>query len=71
MHRCTWKGCGAPATKKIRIRLRHPVKCLREDGTIYEEITEGRDLWRCEKHYQEQSEHWQEMEDSGIFIVER
>jgi hypothetical protein len=71
-HRCTWRQCGAPATKCIRIRLRNPfVKHMREDGTIYEVEAEGRDLWRCEKHYQEQSAHWDEMEATGVFIVER
>lgn len=71
MHFCTWKGCGAPATKKICIRLSRPVKCQDEDGTIHEEISEGRDLWRCDEHYEEQSIHWDEMEATGVFIVER
>lgn len=70
MHRCTWKHCGAPATKKIRIQLARPVKCLDRDGNIYEEVTEGQDLWRCDVHYADQAQHWEEMGDTGIFIVD-
>jgi hypothetical protein len=70
-HKCTWQHCGAPATKVIRIRLKHPVKVLGEDGVVTEHTSEGKDLWRCDEHYQMQSDHWSEMEKTGVFIVER
>lgn len=51
-HKCTWKGCGAPATKCVYLRLKNPTyKQLHEDGTITEETSEGRTLWRCDVHY--------------------
>lgn len=68
MHRCQWKNCGAPATKKLRIRLKNPFyKQLQRDGTITTEKAEGRDLWRCDEHYADAIEHWG---DSDVFIVE-
>jgi hypothetical protein len=70
-HKCTWQHCGAPATKVIRIRLSRPVKVRAEDGSITEHESEGRDLWRCEEHYVDQAKHWDEMEKTGVFIVER
>jgi len=61
MHKCTWKGCGAPATKKVHLRSRNPYyTVLEEDGTRHREKSEGKDVWLCEKHYAspEPWAHW-------------
>ena len=51
-HKCTWRGCGAPATKKVHLRLKNPFyQQLHEDGSLTKEKSEGRDLWRCDVHY--------------------
>lgn len=68
MHRCTWKGCGIPATKKLHIRLKNPYYIqMHRDGTRTREKSEGQDLWRCDQHYEECLVSW---ENSDIFIVE-
>ena len=68
MHFCTWQKCGAPATKKIRIRLRNPERIVDLAGNPILEAGEGRDLWRCDPHYEEAVLHWKDLED--VFIVE-
>lgn len=68
MHLCTWRNCGAPATKKITIRIKHPtIKVMDEAGDIHEEPTEPRDLWRCDEHYHKNDD----LDSMGVFIVER
>jgi hypothetical protein len=66
-HVCTWQHCGAPATKKIRIRLRHPDVILGLNGKPLPEAGVGKDLWRCDPHYEEEKERWAGEE---FFIVE-
>ena len=68
MHFCTWQKCGAPATKVIRVRLRHPERIVDLKGNPIPEAAEGKDLWRCDSHYEGQVKHWEEMEE--VFIVE-
>jgi hypothetical protein len=68
MHVCTWKRCGAPATKKVRIRLRYPERILGPDRKPLAEAGEGKDLWRCDPHYEEEKGRWKDDED--LFIVE-
>lgn len=68
MHFCDWQRCGAPATKKIHIRIRYPERIIDTEGNPIPEAGLGRDLWRCDPHYELALEHWAEMED--VFIVE-
>ena len=68
MHFCTWQRCGAPATKVIRVRLRYPERIVDLQGKPIPEAADGRDLWRCDPHYEEALAHWANMEE--LFIVE-
>ena len=67
MHVCTWKHCGAPATKMLRLRLRHPERIMDERGKPIPDAGRGRDMWRCDPHYMEEVERWK---DTEFFIVE-
>lgn len=68
MHVCTWKRCGAPATKKIRVRLRYPERIVDPEGRPIADAKYTRDLWRCDPHYEEEIGRWKQSED--LFIVE-
>jgi hypothetical protein len=68
MHVCTWKRCGAPATKKIRIRLRHPERYMDTEGNPIPDAGEGKDLWRCDPHYEMALDDLGD--GGGVFIVE-
>lgn len=59
--------------KKIHIRLKHPVKVRQDDGSITLVQSDGKDLWRCDKHYTENSKHWDQMQADwpDHWIVER
>lgn len=72
-HKCQWRFCGAPATKKIHVRLKHPVKVRQDDGKITLVQSEGKDLWRCDRHYEMDSKHWEQMQTEypDHWIVER
>lgn len=70
MHYCTWQRCGAPATKKIRIRIRHPENIIDTDGNPIEGAGDGRDLWRCDPHYEEAIRHWSDPAMEEVFIIE-
>ena len=70
MHYCTWQKCGAPATKKIRIRIRHTERIVDENGDPIPSAGQWRDLWRCDEHYEAAVTTWSSELMNEVFIVE-